>query len=114
MGLYYQLEDPRKAIRHLTDVIGRDAWLRGISWQERMTIYETRAAAYLATRQYDPAITDYDQAIEECKEPGFECQMLRKRSACYKEMGMEEQAQRDRAAAVKAEQVYDAGRQAKQ
>jgi tetratricopeptide (TPR) repeat protein len=113
MGLYYQSEDPRKAIGFLNDAIGRAAWLQGISWQERVRIHEVRASAYLATRQYDQAITDYEQAIEECKEPGFEYQTLRKRSACYKEMGMAEQAQADRAAAAKAEQVYDAGRRTK-
>ena len=110
MGLYYQLEDPRKAIRHLTDAIGRATWFQGISWQERVTIHEARAAAYLATKQYDPAITDYEQAIEECQEPGSEYQTLRKRAACYKEMGMEEQAQADRAAAAKAKEEYDARR----
>ena len=101
LGLYYQLEDPRRAIRYLTDAIGRAGWLPSISWQERVTIYEARAAAYLALRQYDPAITDFDQAIEECKEPGFESRVLRRRSACYREMGMEEQAQKDRDAAAK-------------
>jgi tetratricopeptide (TPR) repeat protein len=114
MGRYYQCEDPRKAIRYLTDAMARTAWLQGISWQERVAIYETRAAAYLATRQYDPAITDFEQAIEECKEPGFEYQVLRKRAACYKEMGMEDRAQEDRAAAVAAKQVYDAHGRAKQ
>jgi len=108
LGLYYRIEDPRKAIRYLTEVIGRVAWLQGIPWRERITIYETRAAAHLAILQYDPAITDYDQAIEECQEPGFEYQTLRKRSACYKEMGMDDQAQADRAAAAKALQEYDA------
>lgn len=108
MGLYYQIEDPRQAIRYLSDAIGRAAWFQGISWQERITIYEARAAVYLATKQYDPAITDYERAIEECKEPGFEYQTLRKRSACYKEMGMEEQSQEDRAAAARAKEAYDA------
>ena len=75
-----------------------------------MIILEARAAAYLATRQYDSAITDYEQSIEECKEPGFEYQVLRKRAACYREMGMEDQSQADRAKATKAEQVYDARR----
>ena len=113
MGLYYQLEDPRKAIRYLTDVIGRADWLQSISWRERMTIYEARAAAYLAARQYDPAIADFEQAIEECQEPGFESRVLRKRAACYREMGMEEQAQEDRAAAAQAEQTHDGSRAAK-
>jgi tetratricopeptide (TPR) repeat protein len=103
IGLYYLLEDSRKTVRYLTDVIGRAAWLASRSWQERMTIYEARAAAYLALRQYDPAITDFDQAIEECKQPGLESRVLRKRAACYTEMGMEEQAQKDRAAAAKAQ-----------
>jgi tetratricopeptide (TPR) repeat protein len=113
MGLYYQVEDPRKAISYLTEVIGHAGWLRGISWKERMTIHEARAAAYIAIHQYDPAIADYDQAIEECKEPGFEYQVLSKRSVCYKEMGMDEQAQADRAVAAKAQEVYDTGRRAK-
>jgi tetratricopeptide (TPR) repeat protein len=113
IGLYYQSEDPRKTIRYLSDAIAR-GWLQDISWKERMAIYEARAATYLATRQYDQAITDYEQAIEECREPGFEYRVLRKRSACYKEMGMEEQAQEDRAAAAKALEVYDARPRAKQ
>ena len=45
---------------------------------------------------------------EECKEPGLEYRALRKRSACYKELGLEEQAQADRAAAAKAEDQYHA------
>jgi tetratricopeptide (TPR) repeat protein len=94
----------------LTDLIGRADWLQSVSWQERMRVFEARAAAYLATRQYDPAITDFEQAIEECKEPGFESRVLRRRAACYMEMGMEEQAQKDRAAAAKAQQTHDAGR----
>jgi tetratricopeptide (TPR) repeat protein len=102
IGLYYLIEDPRRTVRSLTDLVGRTAWLASLPWQERMTIYEARAAAYLALRQYDPAITDFDQAIEECKRPGGESRVLRKRAACYTEMGMEEQAQKDRAAAAKA------------
>jgi tetratricopeptide (TPR) repeat protein len=101
IGLYYQPEDPRKAIRYLTDVIGRATWLQGISWQERMTLHEARATAYQAMRQYDAAITDFDQAMDECKQPGSESRVLRKRAACYTEMGMEEQAQKDRAALAK-------------
>jgi tetratricopeptide (TPR) repeat protein len=110
IGVYYQTEDARKAIRYLTDAIGRTAWLQGLPWRERMTIYEARAAAYLGSRQYDAAIADFEHAIEECKEPGGEYQVLRKRSACYKEMGMEEQAQADRAAASKAQETYSTGR----
>jgi tetratricopeptide (TPR) repeat protein len=110
IGEYYQVEDPRKAIRYLTDAMGRTAWLQGISWRERMTIYETRAAAYVASRQYDAAITDFEHAIEESQEPGCEYQVLRKRSACYKAMGMEELAQEDRAAASKAQETYEANR----
>jgi len=106
IGLYYQSTDPRKAIRYFRDAIAR-SWLQEIPWQERMAIYEARAAAYLATRQYDQAITDYEQAIEECKQPGFEYRVLRKRAACYKEMGMDDRAQADRAAAAKALEVYD-------
>jgi len=100
LGLYYQVEDPRRAIRHLTDAIGRAGWLQSIPWQERMTVYEARAVAYLALRQYDPAITDFDQAVEECKDPALESRVLRRRAACYREMGMEEQAQQDRDAAA--------------
>ena len=106
IGLYYQSTDPRKAIRYFRDAIAR-SWLQEIPWKERMAIYEARAAAYLATRQYDQAITDYEQAIEECREPGFEYRVLRKRAACYKEMGMDDRAQADRAAAAKAQDVYD-------
>jgi hypothetical protein len=67
-----------------------------------MTIYEAVTAAYLALRQYYPAIGEFDQTIEECKQPGLVSRVLRTRAACYMEMGMEEQAQKDRAAATKA------------
>lgn len=101
IGLYYLLEDPRKTVRYLTDVIGRTAWLGSLPWQDRMTIYEARAAANLALRLYDPAISDFDQAVEECKQPDLSSRVLRKRAACYTAMGMEEQAQKDRVAAAK-------------
>jgi tetratricopeptide (TPR) repeat protein len=110
LGLAYQSEDPKKSIRYCTDAIGDGAWLQALPWQERMALFEGRAAAYLATRQFDSAMDDLERAIEECKEPGLEYQALRKRSACYKELGMEEQAQADRAAAAKAEQQYRANR----
>jgi tetratricopeptide (TPR) repeat protein len=112
IGAYYQVEDPRKCIRFCTEAVSHASWLRGLAWQDRMALFETRAAANLATKQYDAAIDDFERAIEECKEPGYDHRVLRKRAACYKEMGMDEQAQADRAAAARAEQHLEASRRA--